>query len=146
MSIVFNGKAQMGKDGSSLKGYLFIDPDFLPYAIMPANYLAVEIVKYRDCDSSWTFENVLARLNTVANQVIFDDGNFDKSSFEVRGTCKGEFFDLYDYKGNRSINIGGGPNLDVNGLAPELKNLINHTQPTPFACICSYTYQKYRYP
>ena len=138
MSIVFDEKAQMGKEGSSLRGYLFIDPDFLPYAMKPASHLAV--------NSNWTFENVLARLNTIANQVIFDDGNFDKSSFEVRGTYKGEFFDLYDYKGNRSVNIGGGRNLDVNGLVLELQDLINHAQPTPFTCICSYTYQKYKYP
>jgi hypothetical protein len=139
-NIIFDANAVMGME-SSLRGYLFVDPS--SYDEMDAGRYVYDSNAF---DATWTFEMVLARLNSIANQIIFDDGNFDKSSFKVNGTFKGQFFDLYDYKGDRCVHIGGGADLDVNGLIAELSGLVKEAQPKPFTSRCSYTYQKYRYP
>lgn len=136
-NVMFDGNAQMSASWSSLRGYLFADSRSLGKS---------DKQHYVECDPTWAFENVLARLNSISNQVIFDDGNFDKSSFTVKGTYKGEFFDLYDYKGDKCIHVGGSQQLDVVGLVAELKELISKAEPKPFTCVCSYTYQKYSFP
>jgi len=138
-NIIFDANAPMTSNGGGLRGYLFVHPPHFDEE-------DARRYGYTGADPSWTFENVLARLNRIANQVIFDDGNFDKSSFTANGTYKGEFFNLYDYKGDKSIHVGGGDKLDVQGLVSELKVLINKAEPKPFNCICSYTHRKYSYP
>jgi hypothetical protein len=138
--VIFDADAPMGAE-SSLRGYLFVDPSNNMKGLAPVRYADADAH-----DSTWTFESVLARLNNIANQVIFDDGNFDKSSFEIKGTYQGQFFDLYDYKGDKCIHIGGGPNLDVNALLADLKKLLKAAVPKPFKCRCSYTHECYHYP
>ncbi len=136
-NVIFDADASMGAGGSHLRGYLFADAETL---------YGEEQKRYAGHDATWTFENVLARLNRIANQVIFDDGNFDKSSFTVISSYKGEYFNLYDYKGDKAVHIGGSSNLDLAGLVAELKVLINAAEPKPFDCVCSYSYQRYTYP
>jgi hypothetical protein len=144
-NVIFDATAEMEKGGSSLSGYVFVDPVELDH---------VDLVRYSydaeaysgDDSSMWTFESVLARLNSIANQVIFDDGNFHKSCFEIMGTYKGQFFRLYDYREDRCIHIGGGPELDVDGLIAELNELIKAAVPKPFMCRSSYMCATYSYP
>jgi hypothetical protein len=139
--LVFDAEAKTDEGGSCLQGYVYLHPsEITPYT--PGSCYYDDTVY----DKTWTFERILAGINAIANQVIFDDGNFDKSSFTAEGTYKGKYFSLYDYKGDRSIHVGGGNELDVKGLVDELNKLIKLAEPKPFSCRCSYTNAKYRYP
>jgi hypothetical protein len=143
-NVIFDAGAKMG-NMSGLRGYVFVDPLALDDVDLDRYSYDAEAYSGDDA-STWTFESVLARLNSIANQVIFDDGNFDKSCFEINGTYRGQFFNLYDYKEDRCIHIGGGPELDVKDLITELNELIKAAVPKPFMCRSSYTNAKYSYP
>jgi hypothetical protein len=143
-NVIFDANAEMG-NMCGLRGYLFVDALSLDDADLDRYPYDTEAYSGEDA-SSWTFESVLARLNSIANQVIFDDGNFDKSCFEINGTYKGQFFRLYDYREDRCVHIGGGPELDVDGLIAELNELIKAAVPKPFTCRSSYRNARYSYP
>lgn len=94
---------------------------------------------------SWTFQNIIGRINNLSNQNIFGQSDEEKLSFSLDGTYKNEPFNLYDWKGDKCVHIGGNDKLDVEGLRTELIELIKKTEPKSYTAICYYDGRKYSY-
>lgn len=93
--------------GTSLRGYF--DP--LPYS----------------------FAETVARLKTLSGQDPTTAGDGYKTSVEFSGTFKGQPFTLYDYKGDRSLHVGGTSALDVAGLLAALRVGLGMVVPSPYS-------------
>lgn len=63
----------------------------------------------------WAFEELVARVKALSGVEIIG-GDDDKTSVEFTGVFDGHVFTLYDYKGDRTLHIGGRGGLDVDGL------------------------------
>jgi len=68
----------------------------------------------------YTFEETVARLVALSGQSPADRSDGYKTSVEFVGHFKGQVFTLYDYKGDRSLHVGGTSALDVDGLRQAL--------------------------
>jgi hypothetical protein len=128
-SIIFDKNAQMSSDGSSLKGYLYVCPNHLQYVDCLGGVAKYDQTTY---DRTWTQKKILEHLNNITDQMnAFSEypGHFD---FQLTGTYKGAYFDLYEHKDSGSIHIGGSKELDVRNLVLELNKLIKNTTAKTF--------------
>lgn len=121
--------------------YLYINDDDIP---LLTNKKYQKKYKY-DVKSfeGWTFEKVVACINNLSDQNIFERTDKYKVSFELVGTYKGICFTLYDWKEDNCVHIGGTEDLDIDGLKKELIEVIKMTEPKPFKTRLYYTCEKY---
>lgn len=80
----------------------------------------------------WSFEETVARLKTLSGQEPGDRADRDKTSVEFNGTFGGKVFTLYDYKGDRTIHIGGNGDLDVASLRDALRRALDGVRPSAY--------------
>lgn len=132
MSLVFDSDVNI--IGTHLIKYLYMDP-FLYQMCEKMSTDKFSVTYNYDpatIDSSLSFEKIVACLYEMSGQPIFQQGDDYKMIFCVNGTYDGEPFTLYDWKGDRSVHIGGSDRLNVDGLIKELLVRIMITTPKKF--------------
>ena len=142
---------------TSLKGMFYVNPSLLQIynKIYEDDKKRSEMMQfsfgtiYSETKND-SFEKLVAILNQIGhdnNINIFknDYCDYNKLSFCLYGTYKGEPFDLYDWKCDCSIHIGGTENLDIHGLCDELHEIIKNTQPLSYKMNCHYDDVEYQY-
>jgi hypothetical protein len=97
-----------------------------------ARHGSTQLIAYYE--SPWSFEETVARLVTASGQPAASPDGGEKVSVEFTGAYRGQPFILYDYKGDRSIHIGGGHELTapVRGLVNQLTEILSLVEPTPY--------------
>jgi len=132
MSLVFDNDANI--NGTHLIKYLYMDPYLYKMCIKMSTNKFSMTYDYNPTtiDASLSFEKIVACLYEMSGQDIFQQGDDYKMIFCVNGTYDGEPFTLYDWKGDRSVHIGGRDTLNADGLIKELLRLIMITVPKKF--------------
>lgn len=99
-------------------------------------------------DHPYSFNEGVARLYSLANYNIFEEGDQHKLSFELSGRFNDEVFSLSDYKEDNMINIGGHfRKLDVELLKKYLLKIMKATAPKEFeASYHYYSEDTYSWP
>lgn len=132
MSLVFDNDAEL--NGTHLIKYLYMDPFLYQICekMSTGKFSAIYNYNPATIDASLSFEKIVACLYEMSGQPIFQQGDDYKMIFCVNGTFDGEPFSLYDWKGDRSVHIGGRDTLNADGLIKELLRLIMITTPKKF--------------
>lgn len=78
-------------------------------------HLSVGFVGY--VQTPWEFEEAVRRLRRIGTDIA---KGHDKVTVQIPGKFNGVPFQLYDYKGDRTLHVGGPSTLDVAGLQAEL--------------------------
>ena len=112
--------------GTHLVAYLY-GPDH-PYRKEPLN-LGLD---------QFSFEELVGKLYTLSQQEIFENSDQYKSSFFVSGMFKDQPFDLYDYKADRMIHVGGNDSLDIPGLFKALNSALVEVNPKSYLATLHY--------
>ena len=82
--------------------------------------------------AGWSFEDTVARLKSLSKLDPNDGCDFEKVSVEFTGRFNGELFTLYDYKGGRSLHVGGRDHLNVDALSAALDTALAAVPPAPY--------------
>lgn len=82
-------------------------------------------VSYRGCIEGLPYseDEMIGRLLRITGNLPLRRAyESEKVTFEIVGRFRGHYFCLYDYKGGRSIHVGGAPEIEL--LVPLLRDAL----------------------